>query len=135
MTTVQRVAQIFGIIFILAALAGFYTGGMNMEADPALAPKVLGLFPVNLLHNIVHLLFGIWGLAASRSFTGAKQYGQIGGAIYLVLAVLGFVAPDGFGMVPLGGNDIWLHLALGLGLLAAGFTAKPAAVTPTGSTI
>ena len=135
MTTVQRVAQIFGILFILGALAGFYTGGMSMEADPAVAPKALGLFPVNLLHNIVHLLFGIWGLAASRSFTGAKQYGQIGGAIYLVLAVLGFVAPDGFGMVPLGGNDIWLHVALGLGLLAAGFTAKPETVTSTGSTI
>ena len=135
MTTVQRVAQIFGILFIIGALAGFYTGGMNMEADPAMAPKALGLFPVNLVHNIVHLLFGIWGLAASRSFAGAKQYGQIGGAIYLVLAVLGFVAPDGFGFVPLGGNDIWLHVALGLGLLAAGFTAKPESIPPTGSTI
>lgn len=135
MTTVQRVAQIFGVVFILVALAGFYTGGMNMEADPAAAPMILGMFPVNLLHNIVHLLFGIWGLAASRSFTGARQYAQIAGVLYLVLAVLGYVAPDGFGFVPLGGNDVWLHLALGAILAGVGFTAKPATVAPTGSTI
>lgn len=135
MTTVQRVAQIFGVVFILIALAGFYTGGMSMEADPTAAPAVLGMFPVNLLHNIVHLLFGIWGLAASRSWSGSKQYAQIAGIIYLVLAAVGFVAPDGFGMVPLGGNDIWLHALLGLGLLAAGFTAKPETTPPAGSTV
>ncbi len=135
MTTVQRVAQIFGVVFILAALAGFFAGGMSMESDPAVAPMALGLFPVNLLHNIVHLLFGIWGLAASRSWSGAKQFAQIGGVIYLVLAALGFVAPDGFGMVPLGGNDIWLHIALGAVLAGVGFTAKPETITPTGSTI
>ncbi|MEX1186006.1 MAG: DUF4383 domain-containing protein [Gemmatimonadaceae bacterium] len=135
MTTVQRVAQIFGVVFILVALAGFYTGGMNMDADPATAPAIFGMFPVNLLHNLVHLLFGIWGLAASRSYTGAKQYAQIAGVIYLVLAVLGYLAPSGFGLVPLGGNDIWLHLVLGAILAGVGFTAKPATVAPTGSTI
>jgi hypothetical protein len=135
MTTVQRVAQIFGVVFILLALVGFYAGGMNMEADPATAPMILGMFPVNLLHSIVHLLFGIWGLAASRSFTGARQYAQIAGVIYLVLAVVGYFMPDGFGLVPLGGNDVWLHLALGAILAAVGFTAKPATVAPTGSTI
>ena len=135
MTTVQRVAQIFGVVFILVALAGFYTGGMNMEADPATAPAIFDMFPVNLVHNIVHLLFGLWGLAASRSWSGAKQYAQIAGVLYLVLAGLGFVAPDGFGMVPLGGNDIWLHLALGAILAGVGFTAKPETVTPAGSTI
>ena len=135
MTTVQRVAQIFGVVFILVALAGFYTGGMNMEADPATAPAIFEMFPVNLLHNIVHLLFGIWGLAAARAYTSAKQYAQIAGIIYLVLAVVGYFVPDGFGLVPLGGNDVWLHLVLGVILAGAGFTAKPATVAPTGSTI
>lgn len=135
MTTVQRVAQIFGVVFILVALVGFYTGGMNMEADPAAAPAIFGMFPVNLLHNIVHLLFGIWGLAAARSYTGAKQYAQVAGAIYLVLAVVGYFSPSGFGFVPLGGNDVWLHLVLGAILAGVGFTAKPATVAPTGSTV
>ncbi|HJU91117.1 MAG TPA: DUF4383 domain-containing protein [Gemmatimonadaceae bacterium] len=118
MTTVQRVAQIFGVIFILIALVGFFSG---MSMEPAL---LLGLFPVNLLHNVVHLIFGIWGLLAARTFSGAKTYAQVGGVIYLLLAVLGFVDPTGFGIVPLGGNDIWLHAAIGIVLAAVGFTAK-----------
>jgi hypothetical protein len=128
MTTVQRVAQIFGIVFLLVALLGFFTSGTSMEADPARAPHLLGLFPVNLLHNFVHLAFGIWGLAASRSFGAATAYARIGGVIYLLLAILGFVAPSGFGLVPLGGHDIWLHAVLGITLAAVGFTSKDARV-------
>lgn len=127
MTTVQRVAQIFGIVFILIAIVGFITpGGMMMDAaNPGM---LLGMFPVNLLHNVVHLLFGLWGVAAARSWTGAKQYATVVGAIYLVLALLGFIASDGFGLVPLGGNDRWLHIVLAIALLYFGLTAKGDAV-------
>jgi hypothetical protein len=125
MTTVQRIAQIFGIVFILVAIYGFTQTGMgNMESDPARAPQMLGMFPVNVLHNVVHLLFGIWGLVASRTFTGARSYARIAGVLYLLLAVLGFAVPNGFGLVPLGGNDIGLHAALGLVLAIVGFTAR-----------
>jgi len=125
MTTVQRIAQIFGIVFILVAIYGFTQTGMaNMESDPARAPQLLGLFPVNVLHNAVHLLFGIWGLVASRTFNGARSYARIAGVLYLLLAVLGLVAPNGFGLVPLGGYDVWLHVALGLVLAVVGFTAR-----------
>jgi hypothetical protein len=124
---VQQVARIFGVAFLLIGILGFVTGGMSMEADPALAPKILGLFPVNVLHNVVHLLFGVWGLAASRSATGATQYAQIAGGIYLVLAVLGFVAPTTFGLIPIGGHDIWLHALLGGVLVAVGFMAPKSA--------
>jgi hypothetical protein len=124
MTMIQRVAQIFGVVFLLVAVIGFVASGTSMEADPAMAPKALGLFPVNLVHNLVHAAFGVWGLVASHSFGGAKSYATVGGIIYLVLAGLGFVAPDGFGLVPLGGHDIWLHVILGAALLAAGATAK-----------
>jgi hypothetical protein len=135
MTTVQRVAQIFGIVFILVAIYGFTQTGMgNMEADPARAPQLLGLFPVNVLHNVVHLVFGIWGLVASRTYSAAKSYAQIAGVLYLLLAALGFAVPNGFGFVPLGGNDVWLHLVLGLVLAGVGFTARelrpPAVASP-----
>jgi hypothetical protein len=96
----------------------------NMESDPARAPQLLGLFPVNVLHNAVHLLFGIWGLVASRTFNGARSYARIAGVLYLLLAVLGLVVPNGFGLVPLGGYDVWLHVALGLVLAVVGFTAR-----------
>ncbi|HEX6053217.1 MAG TPA: DUF4383 domain-containing protein [Gemmatimonadaceae bacterium] len=124
MTTVQRVAQIFGVIFLLVGILGFVSTGMSMDPNPETAPRLLGLFPVNALHNVVHLLFGVWGLVASRSFGAAKTYATVSGAIYVVLAVLGFIAPTTFGLIPIGGNDIWLHAMLGIALLAAGLTAR-----------
>jgi len=122
---VKRVAMIFGVVFIVIGLLGFaYPGGMSMAlANPGM---ILGIFPVNLLHNIVHILFGVWGLVAMRSFAMAKMYAQVGGVIYIVLAICGFVIPTTFGLIPIGGNDIWLHAALGLVLAGVGFTAKPA---------
>ena len=128
---IKRVALVFGIIFLLIGIAGYLTpGGMSMSGEST--ALLLGLFPVNMLHNAVHVGFGLWGLMASRSFAGARNYARIGGVLYLVLAVLGFVAPDGFGFVPLGGHDIWLHAVLGIALLAAGFVAKDdVAVAPT----
>jgi hypothetical protein len=126
MIPIQRVAQLFGVIFILVGLLGlFAAGGMSMGVAPP--AMLLGMFPVNVLHNCVHILFGVWGLAAGRSFASAKQYATIGGVIYVVLAVLGLIAPTTFGLIPLGGNDIWLHAVLGVALLAAGATAKATA--------
>jgi hypothetical protein len=123
-TTAQWVSLVFGIGFLLVGVLGFVQGGMSMEADPNLAPKVLGMFAVNLLHNLVHLAFGAWGLAAARTHDASRAYCRIAGVIYLVLAVLGFVAPSGFGLVPLGGADPFLHLVLGGVLAGVGFTAR-----------
>lgn len=130
MTGIQRIALIFGVGFLAAALAGFLATGMsNMDPDPTTAPRALGLFPVNVLHNIVHLAFGLWGLAASRSVAGSRNFARISGVMYLLLVVLGFVAPSTFGLMPIGGNDIWLHLILGAGLTAAGFMSRDVATT------
>ena len=133
-STIQKLAAAFGVVFILVAIVGFIApnGGMSMQpTDPATAAKALGIFPVNLLHNVVHLLFGVWGLAASRSWGGSKQFFTVGGIIYVVLTIVGFVAPTGFGLVPLGGSDIWLHALLGIVMLAIGYTVKPVATTAT----
>lgn len=125
---VQTVARIFGVVFLLIGVLGFLAGGMSMEADPVLAPKVLGLFPVNVLHNVVHLLFGVWGLAGSRTVAGAAMFAKGAGAIYVVLAILGFFVPTTFGLIPIGGHDIWLHALIGVVLVAVGFQA-PRSVT------
>ena len=129
--TVQRVAMVFGIVFLLVAILGFVSSGMDMTADPATAPKLLGVFPVNAVHNGVHLAFGLWGLLAARSWAGAKNYAMIAGVLYLILAVLGFLVPDTLGLIPIGGNNIWLHALLGIVLAAVGFTAKPVAAGVT----
>jgi hypothetical protein len=132
-TTIQKLAAVFGVVFILVAIVGFIApGGMAMQpTDPALAAKALGIFPVNLLHNVVHLIFGVWGLAASRSWGGSKQFFTIAGVIYAVLTIVGFLSPSGFNLVPLGGSDIWLHCLLAIVMLAIGYTAKPVAGTTT----
>ena len=129
MTLAQRLAQIFGWGFIVVGIAGFFASGFSMTADHMTAPKLLGLFPVNLVHNLVHLLFGAWGVASSRSLGATRAYLAGAGIIYLVLAALGYVAPNGFGLVPLGGADIGLHVFLALALLLSWFVAR-AARTP-----
>ena len=118
----QRGAMVFGVVFLLVGIAGlFVRNGTTMEADMEAAAMLFGLFPVNLLHNVVHLAFGAWGLLASRSHDASRTYGKVGAVIYLVLVALAFVDPTGFGVVPIGGHDIWLHLVLALGLGYIGF--------------
>ena len=116
--TTQRIALLFGVVFVLVGVCGFVLNGAGMESS-----MLLGLFPVNGVHNSVHTLFGIWGLAASRNAGGATAYCKIGGVIYLLLGVVGFGMENPMGLVPLGGNDRYLHLALGVVLAGVGFSA------------
>lgn len=134
---VQRAAQLFGWGFVIVGVLGFFATGASMEDDPLLAPRLLGLFPLNVMHNVVHLLLGVWGLASVGSFRASKGYAVGAGAIYLLLALLGVVSPSLFGMVPIGGNDIWLHLLFGLPLLVIGLMAKrrTEVVTEPGATV
>jgi hypothetical protein len=114
--SVQRVAQIFGWVFVLVGVLGFFA--TDEEG------RLLGLFPVSTLHNVVHIALGVWGILAARSWDAARTYCRAAGVIYAVLAVLGLVEPDGFGLVPIGGNDVWLHAVLAIALLFFGFTAR-----------
>jgi hypothetical protein len=128
-TTTQKMAMVFGVVFLLVGVLGLLLpDGMGMESDPEQAPHLLGLFPVNLLHNLVHLAFGAWGLLASRSYPGARGYHRGGAVVYAALTVLGFVTPSMFGLVPIGGHDIWLHAVLTLGLGYFGFVHREAGV-------
>lgn len=130
MTTVQRVAQVFGWVFVVVAIWGAVITGTSMEADPDLAPRLWGLFPVNFLHNLVHLLLGIWGIRAAGSVDDARTFTVVAGTLYIVLAVLGLFLPDGLGFLPIGGSDIWLHAAAGVALFGTGAAAS-SAVTAT----
>jgi hypothetical protein len=99
----RTVAAIFGVVYLVVGVAGFF-----------LSSPLFGQFEVNTLHNIVHVVLGailIWGMMNTASAVLANRWV---GVVLLVLGVLGFFVPDGFGLVPLGGNDIWLHLASGV---------------------
>jgi hypothetical protein len=124
-------ALIFGVVFLLVGILGlFVENGMAMDADPATSGQLLGIFPVNLLHNVVHLAFGAWGIAASRSTDASRLYGRIGAGIYAALVVLAFISPALFGLVPIGGDDIWLHALLAAGLAYVGFAGGAQTATP-----
>lgn len=113
-------ARIFGVIFLIVGVGGFIPG-LTTAASPHPDLSVvhgygheLGLFPVNTLHNIVHLIFGLWGLAAARSLGGARTYGKAVAIIYALFTVMGLVPGlhTTFGLVPLYGADVVLHLLL-----------------------
>ncbi len=63
----QTIARVFGVVFLLVGLLGFVTTPFSLEGG-----LLLGLFPVNVLHNLVHLVFGVWGLVAGRHGHGAR---------------------------------------------------------------
>jgi hypothetical protein len=113
-------ALVFGIVFILVGIAGFVPALLRPADGGAMVmgghSMLLGLFPVNPVHNAVHLLFGLWGVAASRSAGGALLYARGVAILYALLAIAGLIpaTQDGFGLVPLYGKDVWLHAALAL---------------------
>jgi hypothetical protein len=123
-TSVQNVARLVGAVFLLVGIAGFIPGlttnlydGLEFAGDGGNA-ELLGLFEVSVLHNIVHLLFGIAGLALAATASGARTYLIGGGAIYLGLFVLGIVG--GGDWIPANDADNWLHLLLGAGMIGLG---------------
>ena len=108
---VQVVALVFGAIYLVAGILGFFTHGL------------LGIFRVNLLHNLVHVVIGISGLAAASSLANSKAFCQIAGGILLLLGLIGIGVANPFGLLFLGGADIALHLATGGVLAYFGFVA------------
>ena len=114
-------ALLFGIVFLAVGVAGFLPAPLTSDLHPG-HPQVeggrqlLGLFPVNMYHNAVHILFGLWGLLASRSLGGSVTYARGVAIIYAVLTVAGLVPnlQTVYGMIPLYGNDVWLHAVLAL---------------------
>jgi hypothetical protein len=124
-TPVQTVARLVGVVFLLVGIAGFIPGittnlyeGLEFAGDDANA-ELLGLFQVSVLHNLIHALFGI-GILMAATAEGARTFLLGSGAIYAVLFLLGILG--GGDWVPLDDADDWLHLALGVGLVALGLT-------------
>jgi arginine exporter protein ArgO len=124
-TTLQTAAQAVGAVFLLVGILGFIPGiTSNYEAlgfaGHGSEALLLGIFQVSVLHNIVHLLFGVAGILLSRTHRQAKSYLIYGGVVYLVLwlygLLIGHETPANF--VPVNNADNWLHLVLGLGMIA-----------------
>lgn len=124
---IQKAALAVGAVFLLVGVLGFIPGittdydEMSFASHDSMA-KLLGIFQVSVLHNIVHLLFGIAGIAAARAARSSYLYLVGGGVIYLVLWLYGLIVDkdSDANFVPLNDADNWLHLLLGLGMIALG---------------
>lgn len=131
--SVRTFALIIGIAYLGAALLGFVPAALTPpEADDpavrvhALHGHLLGLFPVNIVHNLVHLAIGAWGLIASRNTVHARRFSRTLAVLYGALAVFGLIPglQTLFGLVPLHGHDIWLHALTAAAAAYFGFMAR-----------
>jgi hypothetical protein len=136
----RTMARVFGVVFLLVGILGFVPGITQMhESHSGLVVGgpghgyLLGLFHVNLLHNLVHILFGVWGLIAAGALDTSRVYFRGVGVIYIVLALLGLISVanvyNTFGLIPIHGHNVWLHALLGVAGLYLGFAAKATDVT------
>jgi hypothetical protein len=128
-------ALILGIIFVVIGIAGFVPG-LVTHMEPAVAPTaapgaavpapgeavatsygyLLGLFAVNALHNLFHIIWGILGVITYRSFSGARTFARTTAIVYGLLAVLGLIPGLNtvFGLLPIYGHDVWLHALIAI---------------------
>jgi hypothetical protein len=111
-------ALIFGIAYLAAGLMGLIPAFLRPPAADAppttftlLYGQLLGLFPVNILHTLVHLAIGVWGLMAWKGAAHPKVYARSLAMLYGVLALAGLIPGLNtmFGFIPLHGHDVWLH--------------------------
>lgn len=111
-------ALVAGAAFTLAGIAGFlpfFTPHSPPEAPHLIVNTgyglLLGLFPVNIIHNLFHFGVGVMGLLAFRAYPSALQFSRFLGITLAVLTVMGMIPSlrTGFGLWPLYGHDIWLH--------------------------
>ena len=126
-TPLQDLTLLVGAAFLAAGIAGFIPGITTHYDDLSFAghgshAKLLGVFQVSILHNLVHILFGIAGIALARTRQTARAFLLGGGAVYVVLFLYGqFTSQNSSAnFVPLDRNDDILHLALGGSMLALG---------------
>ena len=126
-TQLQKAAAAVGAVFLLVGILGFVPGitsnyGSMTFAGHESGAKLLGIFEVSILHTLVHVLFGVAGLAMARTWSGARSFLIGGGAIYLVLWLYGVLIDlsSSANFVPVNDADNWLHLVLGLAMVALG---------------
>ncbi|MFF2242847.1 DUF4383 domain-containing protein [Arthrobacter sp. NPDC058130] len=121
--TTLAIGGIFLLVGILGFIPGITTNYVAMGfAGPESGALLLGVFQVSVLHNIVHMLFGVAGILMARKDRLARLFLLGGGIVYLVLWIYGLVigASTSANFVPFNTADNWLHLLLGVAMIGLG---------------
>src|SRR5512146_2809652 len=89
-------ALIFGIIYLIVGILGLIPGLLTPSTAPGVTVNVLngdlfGVFPVNIIHTLIHLIIGIWGIIAYRTFSASRSYARVTGVIFIVLFIFGLI--------------------------------------------
>ena len=129
----QVYALVIGATLTVAGIVGFFYNADFGTGNGTPRDAVLGILDVNGWHNVVHIASGAIGLLVARSYGGSRVYAIGLGAVYLVVALLGFIAGDGdeiFNLIPVNTSDNFLHLLIGLAGIGGGL-ATPATLPPS----
>lgn len=134
-TPLQKAALAVGAVFLLVGILGFIPGITTNYDTMTFAGHesnalLLGVFNVSVLHNIVHLAFGVAGVLMAPTFSAARAFLIGGGVIYLLLFIYGLVIDlnSAANFVPLNTADNWLHLILAVGMIGLGVALSRSAV-------
>ena len=127
---VRSFALIAGLLFVLIGAAAFVPGLVTLHVSVTHhltieqnSGDLFDIFAVNVVHNIVHIAFGAWGILASRNIDAAVLYARSVAIIYAIFVFMGLVPQlsTAFGVAPLHGNDVWLHALIAAAAAYFGF--------------
>jgi hypothetical protein len=132
-SAIQKAAMGVGAVFLLVGILGFIPG-ITDDAPGSFAGEdsegsLFGVFQTSVLHNFVHVLFGVVGLLLSRTWEGSRNFLIGGGVVYLGLWLIGLLGAMDW--LPADDSDDWLHLALGAGMIALGLLLRGRPATST----
>ena len=111
-TVPQTLSLVFGAVYLLVGIVGFFVTGFDNFAGNSQHEMLIGLFMINPLHNIAHILVGVLGLLLGRTLAGARTYGWLLAGLYAVLFVYGLIAVgQSWDFLNVNAGDNVLHIA------------------------
>ena len=126
-TPAQLFALVVGAVLVVAGIIGFFYNASFAVGDDVPRDAVFGILDVNAWHNLVHIATGALGLVTFASAASARAYAFGLGAVYLVVAIWGFLLGDGgviLNLVPVNTEDNILHVLIAISGIAAGLMSR-----------
>ena len=120
-TQPQTLSLVFGAVNLLVGIVGFFVTGFDDFAGNSQHEMLIGLFMINPLHNVAHILVGIAGIVLARTLASARTYGWLLTVLYGALFIYGLIAAgESWDFLNINAADNVLHIATALvGLVIA----------------